>query len=62
MERKELPEGTALWLTPNQGSRGTKTRGRRDGKSQPQDDREWAGGGEGALRSEREEGRSFQKP
>lgn len=27
---------------------------KRDGKWQPRDDREWAGGGEGALRSERE--------
>lgn len=38
------------------------TRGRRDRKSQLQEDWKWEDRGEGVLRSGREERRSFQKP
>lgn len=61
-KERQLPEGAALGLTPNQGSQGTKLEEGKMGKSLPRKAWEWEDGGEGAPRSEREERQSFQKP
>lgn len=60
---REEEKGAVLWGllcgSPQTWLLGGTNRGRRDGKSQPPDDREWAGGGEGSAEVRKEEGGLF---
>lgn len=62
-KERQLPEGTVLWLTSNQGSQGNKLK---EGKKGNRSFRKAVNGkverGEGELRSGQKERRSFQKP